>query len=188
MKSPSAKIGAKIRAYREKRKVSLTELSRRTGIAASNLSAIELDKSSPTLGTLMKIAEAFGVKAGAFLDEALYRKAVFCSGQTVGRGRVQGEALCESLTHDVALNRMDVRRFSLKAGAGEILVGADGTDRLVYCLDGELAIDVGDERYTLRPSDGLYLLPEASAVLVNQGSGDAIALVVNTPASKHAGP
>ncbi len=35
-------VGVLIRAYRKKKKLSLVELSNRTGIAASNLSSIEL--------------------------------------------------------------------------------------------------------------------------------------------------
>ena len=59
MKPDAINLGANIRASRNKRKMSLTELSEKTGIAASNLSSIELGKSSPTLNTLVKIAAAF---------------------------------------------------------------------------------------------------------------------------------
>ncbi len=55
-------VGARIRLYRRKKNLSLTDLSRLTGIAASNLSSIELNKTSPTLNTLIKIADAFDMK------------------------------------------------------------------------------------------------------------------------------
>ena len=44
-------IGAKIRWYRKRKNISLAQLSAVTGIAASNLSSIELNKTSPTLNT-----------------------------------------------------------------------------------------------------------------------------------------
>lgn len=62
-------VGSKIRIFRLRKKISLNELSRMTGIAVSNLSSMELGKSSPTLSTLVKIADAFEVRAGVFLDE-----------------------------------------------------------------------------------------------------------------------
>ncbi len=66
--------GAKIRSYRKRKGLSLTRLSEITGIAASNLSSLELNKTSPTLQTLARIADAFDVKISEFLDEIFYRK------------------------------------------------------------------------------------------------------------------
>ncbi|MFH1115484.1 MAG: helix-turn-helix domain-containing protein [Pseudomonadota bacterium] len=178
-------VGSKIRAYRKSRNLSLTELSRRTGIAASNLSSIELNKTSPTLGTIIKIADAFGMKAALFLDEVLYRKAVVCrsSGMLPSEGIGAGTEQFV-LTDGVMLNRMDARLIVLARGRKGIPVENPGTDRFVYCLDGDFTVHVDREDYHLSTGDSMYLLPEAAAVLSTCDEAGARILIVNTPGRK----
>jgi len=185
MRTDTARIGAKIRAYREKKKVTLVELSKLTGIAASNLSSIELDKTSPTLSTLMKIASVFGVKVGAFLDEALYRKAVMCPADAIAQeSETHAQVLTTRLTAGVAMNRMDGRVITLSSGHDAVALEGRGTDRLVYCLEGAATLQVDEEEFFLNRGDALYLLPEASAWVTSFGSVACSLLVVSTPAAR----
>jgi transcriptional regulator with XRE-family HTH domain len=179
MTSSFVDVGAKIRAYRKRKQLSLTDLSRMTGIAASNLSCIELNKSSPTLGTLMKIAAAFGMKAGAFLDEAMYRKAVYCpAGVGEDVQATSSEISVRLVTAGISLNKLEARIVSLEKGAGPTDFELIGTDRFVYCLAGRVIARVDDEVFSLRKGDSLYLLPEAGVTFESAGSGGSSLLVV----------
>jgi len=162
MKQPSMDVGRKIRAYRKRRGLSLNEVSRLTGIAASTLSAIELDKSSPTLATLMKISAIFGMKVGAFVDEALYTKAVFCrSGEGLPlEKRERGLTSC-SLSHGLLLNRMQAAIMSLEPRTHEIALEGKEKDRFLYCLSGEIMARVDQTTYVLQEGDSLYVMAEA---------------------------
>ena len=60
-------IGAKIRALRTKKKLSLEQLGEHTDLSAGLLSKIERGKLIPTLPTLLRIALVFGVGPRAFL-------------------------------------------------------------------------------------------------------------------------
>ncbi len=180
MTSSFIDVGAKIRAYRKRKQLSLTDLSRMTGIAASNLSSIELNKSSPTLATLMKIADAFGMKAGAFVDEAIYRKAVQCpagGGKQIKTDSPVGSVLL--LTAGISLNKLEVRIISLEKRTGSIDFESTGTDRFVYCLEGRIIAQVDDEAFSLRKGDSLYLLPEAGVTFESTGPGAASFLLVS---------
>jgi len=173
-------VGAKIRAYRKRKQLSLTDLSRMTGIAASNLSSIELNKSSPTLSTLMKIASAFGMKAGAFLDEALYRKAVHFPAGGGERIQTGSQAVAVRLiTAEISLNKLDARIVTVEKGAEAIDLEGAGTDRFVYCLDGRFTARVDDETFLLRKGDGLYLLPEARVSFESAASTKAAFLLIS---------
>lgn len=161
-------IGAKIRAFRKRRGLSLTELSARTGIAASNLSSIELNKSSPTLATLVKIAGAFGIKPGAFLDGALYSKAVVCRGsasQQSGPPYLVAHEL--RLTSEIFLRGLDASVLSIGPQAGPIPAGMQGTDRFAYCLEGQFTAVVDGDTHVVKAGEAIYLLPEAAAVFTN---------------------
>ena len=54
-------IGRALRLCRSARKLSLDELSRRSGLSQSYLSMIERNKRDPSLSTTEKLAEALGI-------------------------------------------------------------------------------------------------------------------------------
>lgn len=178
-------VGSKIRAYRKSRSLSLMDLSRRTGIAASNLSSIELNKSSPTLGTIIKIADAFGMKTGPFLDDVLYKKAVVQRGvDTLPSEDTRVDIGQHVITDGVMLNKMDAKVMVLREDSECVPVEEQGTDRFVYCLEGSFTASVDRERHHLSKGDSVYLLPEAVALLSAAGEAGACVLVVNTPGKK----
>jgi XRE family transcriptional regulator, regulator of sulfur utilization len=179
MTSSDIDIGANIRAFRQKKKLSLNELSRLTSISASNLSSMELGKSSPTLSTLTKIAAAFDMKPGAFLDEVLYHKAVLCRKSDFTDKLTETDDFSMGvLTANVHANRMESSILVLKPRGKPLRAWGEGADRFLYCLRGEVTASVGDEFYVLGEEDSLYLLPEATTELRNPGATDASLLIV----------
>ena len=171
-------VGAKIRAFRKGRGISLVELAKQTGIAPSNLSSIELNKSSPTLGTLLKIAQAFGMRLGEFLDDALYSKAILCAPASDQFVEPAGaRSALQRLTADATCNRMEAYLLTVSREANEIPPLKPGIDRLVYCLSGGISVDVDGRTYRLGPNHCLYLLPEASVVLANPEAPTTLLMV-----------
>jgi len=65
----SKRLGARIRVLRVEREQSQGSLAKRTGIVSSSLSRIEAGEVSPTIGTLIDIAEALGVTLHELLPE-----------------------------------------------------------------------------------------------------------------------
>src|SRR5829696_5192203 len=55
------RIGPKVRALRQKKKLGLVQLGEHTGLSAAMLSKIERGQLFPTLPTLLRIALVFGV-------------------------------------------------------------------------------------------------------------------------------
>jgi hypothetical protein len=173
-------LGRNLRAFRHKKKLSLIGLSKMTGIAASNLSSMELGKSSPTLETVARLAEAFGIRAGVLLDEVLFRRAVLCPRQEREQMETSAPGVSVGdLTGTVGLNRMESKLVLLEPSSQPIRACSPGTDRFIYCLRGTVTATVGEEDYLLRDGDSLYLLPEADAEMENSGSPEACVLIVN---------
>lgn len=174
-------IGAKIRLYRKRKGFSLHKLSELTGIAASNLSSIELNKTSPTLQTLARISDAFEVKIGEFLNGILYKKVVICEPyQTRRSGRRRNQVSEYILTSDTILNRLEAKILDFPVDSGPISAPLENTDRFVFVLTGDLLLTSDDENAQLRAGQGVYLSPEAEAKLENRGSTSARALVTHT--------
>ncbi len=176
-----------MRTFRKKNDLSLNDLARKTGIAASNLSSIELSKTSPTLTTLIRIAEAFNLRVGAFLDDVLYEKAYFCShsGET-GREAVSETSFFRRISPEVPQLSMAARVFTLKEGSSDISLNGKDTDRLLYCVEGKVRVSVDREIFDMEAGDSVYVLPGASVTVRSHEGPDARLLVVES-LSQHYG-
>jgi transcriptional regulator with XRE-family HTH domain len=63
------KLGMRVKKYREMKNVSFDELVERTGLAPEFLRSVEEEDLYPSLGPLIKISRALGVRLGTFLDD-----------------------------------------------------------------------------------------------------------------------
>jgi transcriptional regulator with XRE-family HTH domain len=165
-------VGARVRALRKDRGLSLAELSKLTGIAASNLSSIELNKSSPTLHTLLRIAQAFNLKPGALLDEVICPKAVLLrreENRILYTGAPGHSA--RLITGDGEQSNIDVRIFCIDPEAPPLALGRQPVDLIVYCLSGRLNSDLDGESNELGQGDAVYLPSGARATLNNRAQG-----------------
>lgn len=176
------RVGSRIRELRKRKGFSLPKLAQLTGIAASNLSSLELNKSSPTLNTLIRIAAAFNMKLGAFLDEVVYEKAVV---RLKGQGRklktkIPGHAV-EILAGDEPHHKFEAWHVTIKARTKPLAIVSRETDLFVYCLEGEISIRVENTNHNLKAGDCLYLLASTTVRLTNSGPGTVRLLFVRAP-------
>jgi transcriptional regulator with XRE-family HTH domain len=173
--------GAKIRSYRKRKGLSLTKLSEMTGIAASNLSSLELNKTSPTLQTLARIADAFDVKISEFLDEIFYRKVLICDPDELRPLAKKRKQVMEyHLTSGVTLNRLEAKMMEFLPNAGPTSVPGANTDRFAFVLCGSLLLTTTEEKTLLNEGQGVYLAPDVEAALQNAGLALANVLIVHT--------
>ena len=61
-------LGAKVRALRKERDLTLRQLANKTALSVSLISQIELGKSAASMSTLWKLASALGVPVAALLE------------------------------------------------------------------------------------------------------------------------
>jgi transcriptional regulator with XRE-family HTH domain len=62
-------VGFKIKGIRESKNISVEEIAERTGLSVEQINSIESDQYLPSLGPLIKVARALGVRLGTFLDD-----------------------------------------------------------------------------------------------------------------------
>jgi transcriptional regulator with XRE-family HTH domain len=63
------KVNQRIKAFMENRELTLEELAERTNLSAAYLNSILDGTAHPSLGPLIKISRALGVRLGTFLDD-----------------------------------------------------------------------------------------------------------------------
>lgn len=174
-------VGARIRLYRKSKNLSLAQLSKITRIAASNLSSIELNKTSPTLNTLAKIADAFGVRIGEFLDGILYKKVIIseCNDKSPARN-YETNVTEHILTRDAILNKLEAKIMIMAPNSGPVQVSPDNCDRFAFILKGRLSLTTEDEHFDLIEGQGFYLAPDSVASMENVETGIAKVLMTHT--------
>ena len=69
MSNTNTFVGSKIKGLRETKNLSIEEVAESTGLSVEQINSIENDQNLPSLGPLIKIARALGVRLGTFMDD-----------------------------------------------------------------------------------------------------------------------
>jgi len=171
-------VGEKIKQIRELKKVSLDELSQRSGMDITILQKIELEKNIPSLAPLIKIARALGVRLGTFLDDSdSYGPVVVRSGDYHKGVRFTSQSSESrehlnffSLAFDKAGRNMEPFIVDIEPGLqSDYMLSSHEGEEFIYVLDGEIEINYGKEIYKLGKGDSIYL---DSIVLHNVHAGN----------------
>ncbi|MCM8760846.1 MAG: XRE family transcriptional regulator [Candidatus Omnitrophica bacterium] len=178
-------VGAIIHKLRKDKKMTLLELSNKSGVALATLSRIENGKMTGTLESHMRICQALEISL-----PDLYRDMV---------------ASTRKLEVQTQKNRTDVFIHDRKA-ASEILAPGilnkkmmptliriasggntpkeetkTGVEKFLYILDGKVEAVIGSEKYPLSKGDTLYFESSVPHYFRNTGKGDARLISVVCP-------
>ncbi|MFQ5458149.1 MAG: helix-turn-helix domain-containing protein [Myxococcota bacterium] len=175
-------IGAKMRALRRARRLTLREVARETGFSPALISQIENNNVSPPIATLAKIARVLRVKVGYFFEEgdAASRFEVVRAGQRRRMGRAVSplanrtgyhlEALAYSLRNQKLFPLILTMNKDCDPPGKQYT--HDGEEFLMV-LSGRAEVEIGDERYALDPGDSVYLEASLSHKLLPIGEEEA---------------
>ncbi len=157
-------LGRRIRRLREERGIGLEELAERAGLAPQFLRSVEERDVYPSLGPLLKISRALGVRLATFLDEGTGRDPV------VMRLADRHE---DFATHPADAAPATMRYFSLGRGKADRrmepfyieLLPPSGEERRLSTHEGEefiivesgqVSVYYGREAFVLNPGDTIY--------------------------------
>jgi transcriptional regulator with XRE-family HTH domain len=182
------RIGEKLRRLRLKKKLSLVDLGQRVDLSASLLSQLESGKLIPTLPTLTRLGEAFGVGLGYFFTENAARTFSITRAQELMRfPELGGKDLPTYYFEVLAFRATEKMMFPYlaefpKRSLNERNHGHthDGFE-LLYVIEGSLLVLHDGEEHVLQAGDTAHF--DASAVHSYHGLSDlpAKALVVTYP-------
>ena len=160
-------IGSKIKSIRETKNLSLEEIAESSGLSVEQISSIENDQNLPSLGPLIKIARALGVRLGTFMDDNDALGPVVCraedrerdssisfsNGATDARKHMEYHPLAQQKAGRhmepfiIDINPSEQQEFKLSAHEGE---------EFIYVMDGEVEIEYGKEKYMLKEGDSIF--------------------------------
>lgn len=177
--APSINVGNRLRELREDRNISMRGLAAKSGLSANALSMIERGKTSPSVSTLYKLADALGVDITAFFGEPLERQPVVFL-KSAERPRVSFmRGVWEDLGGTKFIGRMEPFILTLENGGGS---GPNsmlhGGHEFVFCLRGTLEYQVENKIYLLEPGDSLLFAAKLRHRWKNPGNTVVNALIM----------
>ena len=160
-------VGAKIRSFRQTKNLSIEEIAERSGLSVEQIASIENDSNLPSLGPLIKVARALGVRLGTFLDDndelgpAVCRAADRERDHSISFSNDASDARRNMDYHSLAkqkagrhmepfiidIHPTEERTFKLSAHEGE---------EFIYVMEGEVEIAYGRESYVLGAGDSIF--------------------------------
>ena len=167
MSSNRTIIGSKIKGIRESKNLTIEEISERSGLSADQIISIENDQNLPSLGPLIKIARALGVRLGTFMDDsdelgpAVCRAAdrerdssiSFSNGTVDARKHMEYHPLARQKAGRhmepfvIDINPTESQEYQLSAHEGE---------EFIYVMNGEVEVNYGKETYILKEGDSIF--------------------------------
>ena len=167
MPSSHSIVGLKIKGLRESKNLSIEEIAERSGLSVEQIVSIENDQNLPSLGPLIKIARALGVRLGTFMDDNDALGPVVCraaereressisfsNGAADARKHMEYHPLAQQKAGRhmepfvIDINPEESPNFQLSAHEGE---------EFIYVMQGEVEIVYGKETYTLKEGDSIF--------------------------------
>lgn len=167
MSSTNTIVGHKIKGLRETKNISVEEVAERSGLSVEQVISIENEEHLPSLGPLIKIARALGVRLGTFLDDNDALGPVVCraeerekdnsisfsNGMADARKHMEYHSLAKQKSGRhmepfiIDIQPSEERDFKLSAHEGE---------EFIFVMEGEVEIEYGKTVYTLKQGDSIY--------------------------------
>ncbi|MEB6222989.1 helix-turn-helix domain-containing protein [Pantoea anthophila] len=145
-------VSQRIKLFRQQKKMSLDELSRRAGVSKGTLVEIEGCRANPSIAVLCRLAAAMGVSVADFVDVSTKPAVRLISSDEIPelwKGEKGGSAklLAGSGGPDMA----ELWMWEMQAGEKFASPGhTEGTIELFYIQAGSLTLGVQDHEYLLK--------------------------------------
>ena len=153
------RVGARLRATRLERGLTISEVAERAGLTAGFISQLERDLTSASLSSLYRICSVLGIRVGNLVDDVP-------AGRLIRREEQARRSLAMGNAEHLLLSSRDERRFHVteshippggSAGNEPYTLPADV--ELVYVLRGALELCVGEETHLLEEGDTFSYSP-----------------------------
>ena len=177
-------VGDRILRIRKEKDLSLDEISKMTGFDVQFLSKIENKELQPQLGTMIKLSKALDSAFGRLVSgigEKLYsitrkneRRTISRSTSKKGQKRIY---TYKSLAPDVKGRHMEAFLVLLEEDPEKETSLHEG-EEFIFVLDGEVILEIGEDKFVLEPGDSAYYLSTtAHHIAAKKGKATILAVM-----------
>jgi transcriptional regulator with XRE-family HTH domain len=156
-------VGERVRQVRDRRGLSLEDVSQRTGIDVSMLTQIEEGVVAPPLGTIVRLAKALEMRMGYFISGEQDRPYTIVrhhdrkvmSRYDSKKAKYYGYEY-ESLAPHKKDRHMEPFLVTLEAAETEEERSTHDGQEFIFVLQGQMEVRLGEEVHILDPGDAIY--------------------------------
>ena len=181
---PHTDVGERVRSIRQVRRLTLRDVAERTGLSESFLSQAERGRTSASISSLQRIAEALGVAVSDFFSPAETR------GPLVLRRDARhfvawGELGRKALLTPKPFGHVEVVVAELEPGGstGDEPYRHGDSEEVFYVLAGRVRLQLDDDLFELGPGDSVHYRSSTPHRVVNHGAEPAEVMFVVSPPS-----
>lgn len=175
----SIDIAIRLKELREERGLSMRSLAQKSGLSTNALSMIERGRTSPSVSTLYKIADALSVPITSFFAPSPTRKQIVFVKSSERTHVPLKLGTWEGLGGEHFAGRVEPFILTLESGAGSGEKMMDHTGHeFIFCLHGTIEYTVEDEVYMLEAGDSLLFSAHLEHCWRNIGKTVANILIV----------
>lgn len=182
-------MGARVRKFRDIKRLTTEELAKRAGLEASIVTRIEDDKLKPSLATLLKISRAMGIRLANFLDDTVGPDPVVVRASdrdVLGETELSSGADAPTSLEFHSLGRGKIDRHMepfyievVPRPPGQVKVSHHEGEEFIVVMSGIVELQYGKDTYTLEPGDSAYYSSDVPHRLValNDEKAEIIAVI-----------
>ena len=177
--APSVNVATSLRELREARGISMRTLATKSGLSANALSMIERGKTSPSVSTLYKLADALGVSITAFFGTETEKKQVVFLKSDERTRMSFTRGVFEGLGGAQFSGHVEPFMLTLESGAASGPHGIVHTGHeFVFCLRGKLEYQVDKQIFQLEAGDSLLFASKLQHKWKNPSNTVTTALII----------
>ena len=177
-------VGERIIKIREEKDLTLEEISKMTGFDVGFLSKIENKEVQPQLGTMIKLSKALDSAFGRLVSgvgDKLYSITRKNERRTISRSTSKKSKkkvyTYKSLAPDVQGRHMEAFLVQLEEDPDKEISMHEG-EEFIFVLDGEVVLEIGDDKFELEPGDSAYYLSTtAHHIAAKKGKATIVAVM-----------
>ncbi|GGR29023.1 helix-turn-helix domain-containing protein [Agromyces mediolanus] len=171
-----AQVGPRLKQLRQDRGWVLSRLAAETGLSEAFLSRIETGARTPSLGTIIAVARALGVRIGDIFDEPDADESYVLHRHDEHADDVVGGVMT-GLASRAPWASMEAVRLVMAADHPGALSRHAG-EEFVLVLSGAIRVELGAERLRLEEGDSIHFDADLEHLLAAEGGAPATVLLV----------
>ncbi len=175
-------VGEKIRQLRQVHEMSQRKLAKLAGLTNGAISMIEQDRVSPSIASLKKVLEVFGLSmADFFADDFRPDTQIFYRASVMTR-IADGPVVLRQVGGGVSRRKLQVlhETYAMGGDTGPTMLSHEGEEAGVI-VRGQIEITVGAQCEVLGPGDGYYFNSRLPHRFRNLGSEECEIVSTCTP-------
>ena len=171
-------LGEKLKKIRKEQELSLEDLAQKTKLTRSFLSQVENNKTSPSINSLISIAQALKINVGDFFRKEENQENFILHKQDRISFSIERNLMnVELLTHRKKNRKFDPMFMRFGVGGDTGSIDSPGSFFMVI-LEGTLELSIRDEVHVLTEGDSIYIDGPAGTRSKNIGDTEVVAFAV----------